>query len=355
MKESEQTVIQQLESSIPELMEKYKIEGSSFALISNNQISWVKGFGYASKAEEVRVDTTTIFEAGSITKPFVAYGALELFEQSSLDLSLPLTKYFEENYVPDEPLLNQISAWNILTHTSGFPNWRSEEKPMRCAFNPGTRFSYSGEGFVYLQRVMEHLTGEPLAEYLRKIILKPLKMKLSSFVWEDRFHDLKAVSYYPDGKERNKVRHTKEANAAGSLLTNPSELAQFLIAMMNTNENSLEKHIFDKMLEPQVPINNLALGNDHWPNWPEDKTIVSDKIFWGLGWGLEKSEKGEAFWHWGNNQTYQAFCMGIREKKEGIVMMANNENASKMWKPILEEVYEGKHPSIEWIHEGTII
>jgi len=104
MKASFQSIIKDLEVLIPELMEKYKVEGSSFALISNNQIVWTKGFGYANKESKILVTPETIFEAASITKPFVAYATLKLFLERKLGLDEPLPLPI---YVP----LNRYAAF----------------------------------------------------------------------------------------------------------------------------------------------------------------------------------------------------------------------------------------------------
>lgn len=356
MKKSLQSLCNELENLVPNIMSENKVEGLSMVLIDDDKIVWKGMFGWADKEDKMPVTAETVFEAASITKPFVAYATLKLFKEKKLDLNKPLSEYLTEPYIEDEPFLNEpISAFNVLSHTTGLPNWREEGKPLECIFEPGKRFRYSGEGYVFLQRVIEQITGLEFNEFLMNTFCKKLKMEYSNFKWTDKYELSKATGYKADGEKINKRRFSKEANAAGSLHTTPTELAYFLIHMMKGGDNQIETEIIDEMLTPHVPINNLGLGNRFWPDWPEDDPLLSDKVFWGLGWGIERSEKGEAFWHWGDNSQYHAYCLGIKKEKKGVVMMTNSENGSKMWEIILDKIFGGTHPAIVWLDEGKIV
>src|SRR6185295_2724162 len=98
------------------------------------------------------VDPRTIFEAASISKPIVALGALDLVRRGALSLDTPLDAYLPEPYLPVDRRASTITARMVLGHTTGFPNWRPRGEPLALLRDPGTRFGYSGEGYVYLQR-----------------------------------------------------------------------------------------------------------------------------------------------------------------------------------------------------------
>jgi len=133
----------------------------------------------------------------------------------------------DEPYDHDDPRLQRITARVVLSHTTGFPNWRPDNwsgdpKPLRIKFEPGARFRYSGEGYVYLQRVVERITGETLDVYLRRTVLDPLDMRSSSYVWEERFESVHAVPH--DGKARPQEKSRPEAAlAAGTLQTTAAD------------------------------------------------------------------------------------------------------------------------------------
>ena len=116
----------------------------SIGLIRNGKTVWLYGFGVKDKETQAPVQTDTIFEAASLSKPVFTYGVLKLVDQGKLDLDAPLSSYLPKPYVPDERV-SKITARLVLSHRTGFPNWRGDDG-LPIYFSPGERFSYSGEG-----------------------------------------------------------------------------------------------------------------------------------------------------------------------------------------------------------------
>jgi len=193
-----------LDQLVPKLMAIYKVPGVSIVGIENRQIAWDRQYGVLRAGSEKKVDRNTIFEACSMTKPVLAYLALKLVEQGRLDLDRPLVQYLDKPYLEDQPLHKKITARMVLSHTSGFPNWRPGEwlsgNPLIVEFEPGTKFGYSGEGFLYLQRVIEHITGTPYCKYVDDKLFKPLGLILSSHEWQDSYRDIAAVHHSVQGQ-----------------------------------------------------------------------------------------------------------------------------------------------------------
>ena len=131
------------------------------------------------------VDEDTVFAAASLTQAGVRVrcdGDGRCRACSSW--TGRLSEYVAEPYLPDDDRAASITARMVLSHTTGFPNWR-EDGPLFLRWSPGTRWGYSGEGFAYLQQVVERLTGVSLDVYLADAVLGPLGMEDSSFVWRD--------------------------------------------------------------------------------------------------------------------------------------------------------------------------
>ena len=149
-------------------------------------------FGAANAEEKNPVTDETIFEAASLSKIVTAYAALKLVDEGKLDLDRPLNQYLGNNYdVPNDQRINLITARHVLSHSSGFPNWRPQDSTnLPILFKPGEKFSYSGEGFVYLSKVMEKITSVKFDEYIKKTVFDPLQMKQSSFIWLDSYKTL---------------------------------------------------------------------------------------------------------------------------------------------------------------------
>ena len=115
-------------------------------------------------------------------KQVFAYAVLQLVDAHKLDLDCPLKQYVSED-APKGEYGERITARHILSHSSGLPNWRDADEPLVPAFEPGTKFRYSGEGFYYLQRVVEKITGVSSEAYMQERIFKPLGMNSSTYLW----------------------------------------------------------------------------------------------------------------------------------------------------------------------------
>lgn len=227
---------------IPAIMKKENVPGLSIALISNGQLTWSEGFGLSNKKTGQPVSSETIFQGMSLTKTMVAYVALKMHEKGLIGIDAPLCSYLPEPYIKDDPNIYLITMRHVLSHTTGLPNWRGK-KPLKTMFTPGTKFSYSGEGFVYLQKVIEYITKQPLDIYLNENLLKPMGLNNSSFKWID-VYEQKVIAY---GHDKNgipvELYKNTEANAAGYLYTTPTEYAKFLINVMDYTNTSDFKHL----------------------------------------------------------------------------------------------------------------
>src|SRR5215471_12239255 len=182
-------LVADLERLIPDLMKKADVPGLSIAVIRDAQVMWCRGFGVANVETRQPVDDNSVFEAASLSKPVFAYAVLKLVDAGKLDLDTPLTRYLPGAYVENDDRLNLITARIVLSHRTGFPNWRPQGQPLKIHFRPGEKFSYSGEGVVYLQKVVEHITGEPFDAFMKRTVFDPLQMTASSYVWQDKYEN----------------------------------------------------------------------------------------------------------------------------------------------------------------------
>ena len=138
---------------------------------------------------------------------------LKLKDQGRLDLDAPIARYLDSPYL-DDPRIASITARLVLSHRSGFPNWRPDGQPLVIHFNPGDHFSYSGEGFVIWQKAVEHIEGKPLNDLMQELVFKPLGMTSSSYVWRPYFDASTAVGYDANDAPQAK-RKPREAVVLG--------------------------------------------------------------------------------------------------------------------------------------------
>lgn len=326
-------LVPEVETTITRAITEHNVPGLSIALVRGGQTVWSKGFGVRNKKTAEPVDDQTVFEAASLTKPVFAYAVLALCEQGRLDLDEPLAKSLPEPYTDDESgFLKQVTARHVLTHTTGLPNWLGAGKPARFFFKPGYKFSYSGEGFVYLQRVVERLTETPLDKYLQTQLFEPLGMSSASLVWRDDFEKRLACGYGWPAENRGILRKQTEANAASSLVCTAADYARFL-------ERLLAKPPFD--------TKGLAVA-DVIEMW-KPRVKAADGVSWGLGIGVEHTPDSDAFWHWGNNGgIYNCFVVGFPKQRVGVVVMTNSGQGLKACAEIVPAAIGGDHPALRW-------
>jgi CubicO group peptidase (beta-lactamase class C family) len=336
-------LIAQLEKSIPQLMKDGEVPGLSIAIIKDAKVIWQQSFGVANSATKQPVNENTIFEAASLSKPVFAYAVLKLVEKGKLDLDTPLVKYLPKPYLETDERAGLITTRMVLTHTTGFPNWAMGQ-PLKTQFNPGERFSYSGEGFVYLQKVVEHVTGLQLDALMQREVFEPLGMTSSSFVWMDKYENLKATGHDSAGNAKP-LRKYSQAIAAGSLHTTTADYAKFVVAMMKGK--GLKKETFKQMLGQQTKVDEGC--SNCIANKPVGK--FSNSIFWGLGWGLQQTENGKAFWHWGdNNGDTHCFVIASEKQKSGVLIFTDSANGHSIIPEIVSQVTGGKQPLTAWIN-----
>lgn len=319
-----------LETEIPEKMEAADIPGLSMAVIQEGEIYWTGAFGVRSRETNAPVDENTIFEAASLTKTVTAAAALKLVERGVLELDTPLFEYLPYPRLAGDERYKKITARHVLTHTTGLPNWGN--KLLR---EPGERYGYSGEGFLYLGRTIGKLTGMTLEEFARQEIFEPLGMSRTSYVTNALYAATGASGHDRHGFT-NPLRQRTDPNGGASLITTANDYATFLCAIMNNQV--LKPETVEMMLTPHVKASSRR---------EEDK--LDDHVSWGFGWGIQPGITENGFWHWGDNGDLRAFTVSYKERKEGLVIFANSENLFTIAESLISLVIEDPQHAFGWL------
>ncbi len=305
-----------LRALVADLLDEHGVPGAVVGVVDGGGSARVAAAGTRGDGRG-SVDEDTVFEAASLSKPVFASGVMSLVDSGALDLDRPLTDYVAEPYLADDERAATITARMVLSHTTGFPNWR-EDGPLFLRWSPGTRWGYSGEGYVYLGRVVEHLAGVSLDLHLADAVLGPLGMDDSSFVWRDEDEARAAVGHDHDGRPRPRGPDRVAKAAAGGLYTTGPDYLRFLVHSLASDH---------RQFEPQVRID--------------------DELSWGLGWGVEDSESGRAVWQWGNNPGYKNFVIGRPADGLGVVVFTNGDRGALVYRDVVGRLLPGPHPSLE--------
>jgi CubicO group peptidase (beta-lactamase class C family) len=323
-----------LDKKIEGWLSESKVPAASVGIIENGKLKYLKAFGYSRK--NVKAVPTTIFNIASMTKPVVAVLVLKLVESGQWNLQEPLSNYWIDPDLVNERWLKKLNTYHVLTHQTGFPNWRRNNK-LAFQFEPGTQTQYSGEGFEYLKASLEIKFSTSLEKLLDSLLFKPLAMKRTSY-WNDKL-DTTSFAYWHDANGiAYNISHKTGANAADDLLTTAEDYCKFQIYVMNGA--GLSKTLFTEMIRPFAPV------NDHTAK--------------GLGWEVINDLPGNeyALAHGGGDIGVKTMGIILPESRRGIVVFTNGDNGTSVYNKIISEAIDMGQTILDFnngAYQGTVI
>jgi CubicO group peptidase (beta-lactamase class C family) len=244
-----------------------------------------------------------------------------------------------------DPRHRKITARMALAHTTGLPNWRwfEPDRKVRIKFDPGARYSYSGEGMTFLQIVLEKVTGKPLETLMRDHIFGPYAMTTSSYTWQARFEKDYAVGHRADGTTYPKDKDNA-ARAPSTLETTTEDYARFMEAVLR--REGLRERSWNEMFRPQVRI---RFRTQFGPGATEE-TDANDgiELSYGLGWGLLHTPHGWGAFKEGHGDGFQHYAIVFPEKKCGVLLMSNSDNAESIFHHLLDVTIADTYTPLEW-------
>ncbi|TVT38501.1 beta-lactamase family protein [Hymenobacter setariae] len=315
------------------------------------QLSYTKGkatkmyhLGLRQAGTTQAVATNSIFQAASLGKVVLAYVALRLHDRGVLDLDKSLLAYAPYPRLQPDPRAARVTARRVLTHTTGLPNWADNPlrptwatSALRLKYAPDSCWNYSGEGYVWLQKTLEHLTGKSWEVLAQEEVFRPLGLKNSSFVWQARFAAVAASGHDDKGKP-TEVRKFAAPYGAYSLLTTATDYGLFLQAL-----------VAGRGLKPATarllitPAN--AAGRCGTPASAADPAIA-----WACGLGLVTTSQGLALWHWGDNGDFRGFFLALPGRQESLVFLTNGANGNKLTDEVLRLFFgPGQYWTTAWL------
>ena len=251
----------EIDSTVTRLMRAAEVTGVGIAILNDGQISYLKTYGVRDKEKTLPLTQDSVMTAASFSKVAFAYMVMQIVDEEILDLDKPVYQYLPKPFpdypiykdLADDPRYQRITSRMLLSHTSGFPNWRwiNADRKLNINFEPGSRYAYSGEGIDLLQLVVETVTNKPLEDLMQARIFQPFGMTRSSMIWQSQFESDYANGYDEYGRSLGPERR-KKADAAGSMQTTPGDFVRFMQAAMQGT--GLWKEAREVMLSPQIQI-----------------------------------------------------------------------------------------------------
>jgi CubicO group peptidase (beta-lactamase class C family) len=321
-------LVDRLNAQVPHWMRESSVPGVGICIVDAAQIAWRGSFGVEDATSRKTVTEDTMFEAASMSKPAFAYVVMKLAETGAISLDTPLTRYTSQKFLTGDRRLEQITARHILSHTSGFQNWRTDAAPLRIHFAPGERYMYSGEGYNYLQTVMSELLRQPFESFMAERLLQPLGMTSSGYVWNDMLGARMSRPHDAQGRALRNTRSTAgdvaRYGAAGALLTTPSDYARFVIGVIDPptpDRFRLTRASVAEMLRPHVKLE----GESRYP------------ASWALGWQVFHNRDRDFIFHGGDNTGFHCLAVASTAGKSGLVIMTNGEQGTALLPKVLTD------------------
>ena len=322
---------QQLKGYLQELAESAAIPGLSFGYLQKGAEPILISVGVSDSHKQLAVKQDTIFQAASLSKPVLAYIALILVERGQLSLDQPLYQVLKNERLDNKQWAKLLTPRLVLSHQTGLPNWQRGN--LTFEFKPGSDFGYSGEGYIYLQQVIEKITGLSFQALAAKEVFKPLNMQNSYFTWTQEATLVLAQGHDRAGEQVK--RGIPKTSAASSLHTTAADYLKFINAWFDIKMLPLKSRLdaFNAATTKAKRASNIAMG-------------------WGLGWGIYESGLPKMVWHWGDNGVFRAFVAIEPASQQAFVYFANSQNGLAIAKQITEKIFPGNQGIVDWLGYG---
>jgi serine beta-lactamase-like protein LACTB, mitochondrial len=318
----------QIEYAIHKFMAANGVPGLSVAVVEHGEYEWSGGFGMGDLENSVPATSHTLYRLASISKPITAVAAMLLWQRGKLDLDAPVQKYCPAFPLKDSPITTRQSLAHLagIRHYKGdsqedpeVGNTRHFDSPIEAGLNffkndplvgkPGTKFSYSTQGFTVAGCAIEGASGEKYVDFVRDNVLLPAGMTHTRP--DDRF------AVIPDRTRfYSKLKSGVLVNAdfldssykipGGGWLASAEDMARFEVA------------VFDDRVVNRATRDIM---------WTSQKTADGKETGYGLGWGTGKDLGVVDVGHGGGQQGTSTFIMMIPERRAGVVVLMNIDGA----------------------------
>ncbi len=324
--------VEAISNHIETVLKQYSVPGASIAVFRDFEIEWAKGFGVANMDTKKPVDTLTLFQAASISKPVAALAVMRLVREGRLDLDKNVNEYLTSWKLPENDFTSAkpLTLRHILSHIGGlniggFKGYEAgapaptvpqllDGKPpanseaVRVTQPVGVKWEYSGGGTTIMQQLLVDVLKMPFPEIARRFSLDPVGLSFSTY---EQPLPARLAPFASAGHEKGKLiageRHVYPEMAAAGLSTTASDLARFAIAIqkarLGQNPGLLSSELANAMTTPVLP-DSFGLGFELF------RKVDAERRFFG---------------HTGGNAGYRCWLLATRTGGNGVVILTNGD------------------------------
>jgi len=334
-----------IDSTARALMQREHVQGLALAVIGNGAVVHVTAYGIRNAARDP-LTTQTIMYGASVTKTAFTYLVMQLVDEGRLHLDAsiadllprPLPEYDDYHDLAGDVRWKALTLRILLTHTSGFANfrWLEDDGKLRFHHDPGTRYGYSGEGFYIAQLVLEEALGLDVGREMQTRVFDRFGMTRTSMQWRPDFRVNLADGFRIDGTpephdERSSV------SAAGSMDTDIDDQARLWAGIVRGDGLSLASRA--EMMRPQVAITSIH----QFPTLAPETNPANATIGLAAGLGLVtfQDARGEVWFKGGHNEWTGNMVICIESRKRCLVLLSNDVRAERIY-PVLTRAILGQ-------------
>jgi CubicO group peptidase (beta-lactamase class C family) len=324
----------ELDRLVPALLKQQGVPGVSIATIMEGEVVLVKAYGLADTSQGTPVLPETRFNIGSVSKTITAWAVLTLVEKRLVELDAPLERYLKRWRLPPSNFAHdKVTVRRALSHTAGLSvrgyhgvylpgdklpmleaslaGYSGSDGALRVSAEPGAGFRYSSGGYTLLQLLIEEVSGEPFAEYVKRVIFNPLRMASARYEWTIELQAVVATPYKPDGSAWPHYQYIEQGS--GGVYLTAADLARFVAATVGNREEAPGRGV----LKPETLQMMIA-------------PAAGTEGGYGLGYKFMPLANETLLSHDGANEGWRALFLLHPQTRDGVVVLTNSDAGGKV-------------------------
>lgn len=334
-----ETTLETIDERVAEMMNKHLLTGLGLGIVRDGEVIFAKGYGLANLASKQPVTPDTTFRIASISKTFTAIGVMQLVEQGLIKLDDPINvhlhSYKVEHPDPDAP---QVTIRHMLTHTAGIGEMRNNVDMLKAVFlhkgglkikpgealptlneyyngllvpdvHPDKKWAYANNAYATLGQLIEDVSGQRFADYMREHVFEPLGMFKTDFDYSERVKHTLAQGYENQkGRLAPADHYLFPGQGAGTVYSSVNEMVLYLKALMNGGSNE-----HGSVIKPETLKQMMT------PHYLPDPDLAG----MGLGFHLENEDGHWSAWHGGAVPGFNCSLWVSPDDKMGLIVWSN--------------------------------
>jgi CubicO group peptidase (beta-lactamase class C family) len=305
------------QDKITDWLAQSHVPAVGIGIIEQGELKHARVFGMLKA--DIPAPANTVFNVASLTKPVTAMLTLKLVSAGKWDIDEPLSNYWIDPDIKNDPRHSKLTTRIVLSHQTGFPNWRWDNgsNMLSFEFDPGNKYRYSGEGFEYLRKAIEIKFGKSLEELAGVYLFRPLSMNSTWFTLNKSIMPRFASWHDEEGKNTYETKMRTDVSAADDLMTSVEDYLKFAVDVLKGA--GLPEELFKEMVRPQVP--------------------VKAHVDYGLGWLIVKDLPNDeyALVHTGSDMGVRTAVILLPVSQRGLVVMTNGDRGMEVIRNVVTE------------------